>query len=135
MTLFRGKFACNLAISNPVFRWKSCKGRVWESVKKCSRLWSEARTLDWISRVARGLQAAKRCTRVKHAEKLNCHASCRSLHFHDQNKSSQVICYSLRRWNAQFHHWLQTKILSLQRTCDLYFLWLNHILYISWTIW
>ena len=47
-----------------------------ESVKKCSRLCSEAETRGWISRVARGLQAARRCTRVKHAEKLNRHASC-----------------------------------------------------------
>ena len=31
------------------------------------------------SRVARGLQAAKRCTGVKHAEKLNRHASCRTI--------------------------------------------------------
>ena len=55
--------------------WESCKGNVWESVKKCSRLCSEAGTHGWISRVAHGLQAAKRCTRVKHAEKLNRHAS------------------------------------------------------------
>ena len=76
MALFRAKFACNLAISNPIFRWESCKGSVWESVKKCSKLCSETETRGWISRVARGLQAARRCTRVKHAEKLNRHASC-----------------------------------------------------------
>ena len=45
-------------------------------MKKCSKLCSEAGTRDWTLRVARGLQAAKRCTRVKHAEKLNRHASC-----------------------------------------------------------
>ena len=28
LTLFRAKFACNLAFRNPVFRWKSCKGSV-----------------------------------------------------------------------------------------------------------
>ena len=59
-----------------MYRWESCKGSVWESVKKCSRLCSEARTRVWISRVACGLQAARRCTQVKHAEKLNRHASC-----------------------------------------------------------
>ena len=75
MVLFRAKFFCNLAISNPMFRWELCKGNVWESVKKCSRLCSEAGTRGWISQVARGLQAARRCTRVKHAEELNRHAS------------------------------------------------------------
>ena len=76
MALFCAKFACNLAISNPVFRWESCKGSVWESVKKYLRLCSEAGTHGWISWVARGLQVARRCTWVKHAEKLNRHASC-----------------------------------------------------------
>ena len=49
---------------------------MWESVKKCLRLCSVAETRDWISRVARNWQAARRCTRVKRAEKLNRHASC-----------------------------------------------------------
>ena len=79
MDLFSAKLACNLVISNPMFRWELCKGSVWESVKKYSRLWSEARTRSWISWVACGLQAARRCTRVKHAEKLNCHASCSTI--------------------------------------------------------
>ena len=30
--LFRAKFACILAIRNPVFRWESCKGSVCERV-------------------------------------------------------------------------------------------------------
>ena len=59
MVLFRAKFACILAISNPVFRWESCEGSMWESVKNCSSVCKEARThnykpLDW-------------CTRAKHA--------------------------------------------------------------------
>ena len=33
LALFRVKFTCILAVSNPVFRWESCKGSVWESVK------------------------------------------------------------------------------------------------------
>ena len=44
-------------------------------MKKCSRLCGEAGTRDWISQVARDWQAARRCTRVKHAEELNCYAS------------------------------------------------------------
>ena len=75
MALFRAKFACNLAISNHVFRWESCKGSMWESVKKCSRLCKSAGTRDWDSRLAHGWQAARWCTRVKHAEKMNSHAN------------------------------------------------------------
>ena len=75
MALFRAKFACILAISNPIFRWESCKDSVWESVKKCSSLCKIVGTCDWTSRVARGLQAPRSCTRAKHAEKLKRHAS------------------------------------------------------------
>ena len=75
MTLFYAKFSCNLAISNPEFRWESCKGNVWENVKKCSKLCSEAGTRDWILRVAQDLQATKNCTHAKHTEKLKHHAS------------------------------------------------------------
>ena len=75
MALFRAKFVCNLAISNPVFRWESCKGNVWESVKKCWNLCKVVGTHDWISRVAHGLQATRSCTHAKHAEKLTHHAS------------------------------------------------------------
>ena len=70
------QFSCNSAFRNLVFRWESCKGSVWECVKKCSRLCTEAGTCDWISRVARDWQAARGCKRVKHTEKLNHHASC-----------------------------------------------------------
>ena len=35
MTLFRTKFACILAIRNPIFRWESCKGSVWRIVQVC----------------------------------------------------------------------------------------------------
>ena len=34
LALFYTKFACNLAIRYPVFRWDSCKGSVWKSMKK-----------------------------------------------------------------------------------------------------
>ena len=37
---------------------------------------SEVGTRGWISWVARGLQATRRCTQMKHAKKLNRHASC-----------------------------------------------------------
>ena len=67
MALFRVKFACILAISNPVFRWESCKGSVWEIVKNCSRLCKEAGTRSWISRVARNCKPPDWSTRAKHA--------------------------------------------------------------------
>ena len=75
MALFCVKFACNLAISNPVFRWESCNGSVWECVKKCSSLCKVAGSRDWDSRLACGWQAARWCTWVKHAEKMNSQAS------------------------------------------------------------
>ena len=49
MALFCDKFSCILAISNLVFRWKSCKGSVWKSVKNCSSLCKQAGTHGWIS--------------------------------------------------------------------------------------
>ena len=48
---------------------------MWKSVKKCSKLYSEVGIRGWISRVDHDLQAARRCTRVKHVENLNRHAS------------------------------------------------------------
>ena len=65
----------NLFVIYLVFRWESCKDSVWESVKKCSRLCSEAETRGLISREARGLQAAKSYTRAEYARELNSHAS------------------------------------------------------------
>ena len=70
------QFACNSALRNLVFRWESCKGSVCESVKKYSRMCIKAGTRDWISRMACDWQASRWCTRVKHSEKLNRHASC-----------------------------------------------------------
>ena len=37
LALFCAKFSCNLAIRYSVFRWDSCKGSVWESVKKSQK--------------------------------------------------------------------------------------------------
>ena len=67
MALFCAKFACILVISNPVFRWESCKGNVWEIVKNCSKLCKEAGTRDWISQVAHDCKPPECCTRAKHA--------------------------------------------------------------------
>ena len=44
----------NSAFRNPVFRWESCKGSVWESVKKKLKSVHSAGPLDWILRLAVG---------------------------------------------------------------------------------
>ena len=44
-------------------------------MKKCSSLCKVVGTRDWISRVARDLQAARSCAHAKHAEKLKHHAN------------------------------------------------------------
>ena len=44
-------------------------------MKKYLSLCKVSGTRDWISRVARGLQAARSCTRAKHAEKSKRHTS------------------------------------------------------------
>ena len=68
LALFRAKFACILVISNPVFKWESCKGSVWKSVKNCSRLYKEAGTCSWILRVVRGCKPLECCTHAKHVK-------------------------------------------------------------------
>ena len=67
MAVFRAKFACILAIRNPVFRWESCKGSVWENVKNCLSVCKEVGTRGWISRVARGCKPPDWSIRAKHA--------------------------------------------------------------------
>ena len=64
LALFRTKFACNSAIRYPVFRWESCKGCMWESVKNSSvcaikRILATGSRKWWLARNA---------THVKHAE-------------------------------------------------------------------
>ena len=49
LALFRAKFACNLAIRYPVFRWELCKGSVRESVKKAQEVCAQEKPYDWIS--------------------------------------------------------------------------------------
>ena len=68
MALFRAKFACILAISNPVFRWDSCKGSEWDSVKKCSRVCKKNRDSRLDLTGDSRLQATKSCTHARHAK-------------------------------------------------------------------
>ena len=99
LALFRDKFACNIALKNPVFRWESCKGSVWESVKKCLRLCSETGTRGWISGEACGLQAAKSCTRAEHARELNSHASWSTIG--QKSKLAIQLARGLNSWLSQ----------------------------------
>ena len=67
LALFRTKFAYISAISNPVFRWDSCKGSEWDSVKKCSRVCKKNRD-SWLDLAGDSrLQAARNYSRAKHA--------------------------------------------------------------------
>ena len=76
--LFRAKFACISVISNPVFRWDSCKGSEWDNVKKCSRVCKKNRDsrLDLVGdsqlQVAKNYQKLLMC---QACQKLKRHAS------------------------------------------------------------
>ena len=70
--------------------WESCKGSVWESVKNCSRLCKEAGTHDWISRVARGLQAAKMLHTCQACQKLKSCTSCCTTG--QKSHAGQAVC-------------------------------------------
>ena len=108
LALFRVKFACILGISNPVFRWESCKVSVWESVNKCSRLCKETGTRDWISQVARGLQVARSCTRAKHVKSWSVMPAGAL-----QDKKYRLTVQLPRGWNSQLS---QAASLSCQLT-------------------
>ena len=93
MALFHAKFACILVISNPVFRWESCKGSVWESVKNCLRLCKETETCGWISRVAHGLQAARMLHTCQTCQKLKSRTSyCTT---GQKSQAGQAVCSRL----------------------------------------
>ena len=47
LALFYAKFACNLEIRYPVFRWELSKGSVWESVKKAQDKCTQEERHDW----------------------------------------------------------------------------------------
>ena len=67
LALFRVKFACISIISNLVFRWDSCKGSEWDSVKKCSRVYKKNRDSRLNLAGDSRLQANRNCSRVRHA--------------------------------------------------------------------
>ena len=67
LALFRVKFACISIISNLVFRWDSCKGSEWDSVKKCSRVYKKNRDSQLNLAGDSRLQADRNCSHARHA--------------------------------------------------------------------
>ena len=70
--LFRAKFACNSTFKNPIFKWESCKGSVWESVKKSSRICTQEGPHDWILWLAsrQSWHTCEACRGVKGSRQL-----------------------------------------------------------------
>ena len=62
MTLFCAKFACILAIRNPVVGWESCKGSVCERVGKIAQVCAKKQGLvagscEWLMAASRQIEA------------------------------------------------------------------------------
>ena len=85
MALFRVKFACILAISNPVFRWESCKGSVWRITQVCAK----KKGLVGGSR----LQATRMMHTCQACQKLKRRASCCTTG--QKSQAGQAICSRL----------------------------------------
>ena len=96
MGLFRAKFACISAISNPVFRWDSCKGSEWDSVKKCLRVCKKNRDSRLDLAGDSRLQAARSCTRARHARSWSIMLA-RAL----QDKIGQLAVQLSCGWNSR----------------------------------
>ena len=67
LALFPAKFACNLIIRYPVFRWETSKGYVWKSEEfKC--VCNQEHSRDWNLWVTHDWWLTRSATHVKHAE-------------------------------------------------------------------
>ena len=78
LVLFCAKFACILAISNPTFRWESCKGSVWQSEELLKIL---QRNRDSRLDLAGGLWLASR-QNIAHVPSMpKAEESCQLLHY------------------------------------------------------
>ena len=96
MDLFRAKFACISAISNPVFRWDFCKSSEWDSVKKCSRVCKKNRDSRLDLAGDSWLQATKGSTRAKHAKSWSV-----TLAGALKDKIGQLVVQLPRGWNSR----------------------------------
>ena len=111
MILFRAKFACISAISNPVFRWDSCKGSEWDSVKKWSRVCKKNRD-SWLDLVGDlRLQAAKSYSRARHARSWSV-TPARAL----QDKIGQLAVQLPQGWNSRLSQ-------AARSSCELALFW------------
>ena len=88
--------SCISAISNSVFRWDSCKGSEWDSVKKCSRLCKKNRDSQLDLTGDSWLQAARSCTRARHARSWSV-----MLAGALQDKIGQLAVQLPRGWNSR----------------------------------
>ena len=96
LALFRAKFAYISAISNPAFRWDSCKGSEWDSVKKCLRVCKKNRDSRLDLAGDSRLQAAKNCSHARHARSWSV-TPARAL----QDKIGQLAVQLPRGWNSR----------------------------------
>ena len=98
MVLFRVKFACILAIRNPVFRWESCKGsmceRVWRIARVCAKKQGlTAGSCGWLATASCQID-----THVPSMQKLK-----RRTSYSLQDKSSKLARPFARGLNSQLN--------------------------------
>ena len=105
LALFRIKFACNLAIRYLVFRWESCKGCVWESVKNSSvcaiKSILATRTHEWLA-----TEDLPKCHTCEACRKLKGHDSWSTTGQKVQSGQSVILrlklaTFSNREWVAR----------------------------------
>ena len=122
MALFRAKFACISVISNPIFRWDSCKGSEWDSVKKCSRVCKKNRDSRLDLAGDSQLQAARNCSRARHARSWSV-TPAGAL----QDKIGQLAVLLPRDWNS----WLSQ---AVRPSRELALFWKNLTLHILFSL-
>ena len=90
MALFRTKFACKSIFRNLVFRWESCKGSVWENVKKKLKSVHLVGPRDWISQLAsrQSWHTYEACRGAKESRQLE--------HYMTKFQSSQTVSSRLK---------------------------------------
>ena len=105
LTLFRDKFTCNSAIRYPVFRWESCKGSVWESVKNSSVCAFKSILATW-TREWLTTDDSPKCHTCEACRKLKGHESWSTTRQNGQSGLSvisrlELTTYPNREWVAK----------------------------------
>ena len=109
LALFCVKFACILTIRYHVFRWESCKGCVWESVKKTQDVCKSKESCDWeVAKVTHvwSMQGAEGSRQLEHDRK-KIYSLTRQLACNTNSRLIPVTRLShqnaLFGWNLTFH--------------------------------